>query len=157
VGVSERVPETDPAGTSVRAVVFRLPKPTYGVVFFLLIGITPIALYGGEGEGTPARVSGLTALYLIPILIAAFIARTSTRVDREGIRINAVFGSRWIPWEQMRGIAISGRNLYAVTNEGSLRLPCVRQRDLSAVALLSGGHLPELPWPKIKSAPGRRR
>ncbi len=92
----------------------------------------------------------------MPILAAAFIARTSTRVDRDGIKITAVFGRRRIAWDEIRGIAVSGRSLYAVTAGGSLRLPCVRQRDLSAIALLSGGHLPELPWPKIKPAPGRR-
>jgi Bacterial PH domain len=142
---------------SVSTAVFRLPKPTYLVLIFLVFGITPLALYGGPGEGSPARISALTLLYLIPVLAAVFIARTSTRVDSSGIRVSAIFGSRMLDWTQVRGLSVTGRNVYAVTEGGSLRLPCVRQRDLTAIAQASGGALPELPEPMVKSAPGRRR
>jgi hypothetical protein len=143
--------------TNAITVVFRLPRTTYLVLVFLVVGITPIALYGGPGEGSPARLSLLSLLYLLPILAAIFIARTYTRVNDEGIRISAVFGSRGLPWQDVRGLAVTGRNVYAVTGDGSLRLPCVRQRDLSVIAVASGDRLPKLPFPRVKAAPGRGR
>jgi hypothetical protein len=133
-----------------------VPKPAYVSVLFLFIGVTPVALYGGPGDASPVAVSGLTLLYLIPVLAIFYIARTSTRVDADGIRVNAVFGSRVLPWEEIRGLTIDKRNVYAVLADGSVRLPCVRQRDLTAVAAASGDHLPELPEPPVKAAPGRR-
>jgi Bacterial PH domain len=151
VSVSE-----DPATTAVGA-VFRLPRTTYLVLLFVVVGVTPVALYGGPDGGSPARMSGLTVLYLIPVLIATFIARTSTRVDTTGIRVSAIFGSRTISWSEIRGLSITKRNIYAVLADGSVRLPCVRQRDLSLIAAMSGGRLPELPAPRIKTAPSRRR
>jgi hypothetical protein len=143
--------------TGARPAVFRLPKPTYLVLIFLVLGITPIALYGGPGDGSPARLSPLTLLYLIPILVGFYIARTATQVDETGIRIGAILGSRTLDWSGIEGLSVSGRNVYAVTAQGSLRLPCVRQRDLTAIARASGGRLPELPLPQVKAAPSRRR
>jgi hypothetical protein len=57
----------------------------------------------------------------------------------------------------MRGLSITGRSVYAVLESGSVRLPCVRQGDLAAVARASGGRLPEIPEERPKFAPGRRR
>jgi len=140
-----------------RVLVFRLPRPAYFAVGFLAVGITPIALYSGPAEGAPARISALTLLYLAPVLAAAFIARTRTRVDAAGIRITAVFGSRRLGWEELQGISVIGRSIYAVLRDGSVRLPCVRQNDLTAIASVSAGRLPELAPPVLKSAPGKRR
>jgi hypothetical protein len=137
--------------------VFRLPRPAYFVVLFIAIGITPVALYSGPAQGAPAKVSGLTLLYLLPLLAAVFIARTSTRVDATGIRIQAVFGSKRLAWTDLRGISVTGRSVYAVATDGSLRMPCVRQNDLTAIAEASGGRLPELAQPVIKAAPSRHR
>jgi len=57
----------------------------------------------------------------------------------------------------VRGISVTGRNIYAVTDEGAVRLPCVRIRDLARVAAASGGRPPELPQATPKYAPARRR
>ena len=137
-------------------ITFRVPRPAYLSVIFLFVGVTPIALYGGPGDASPVAVSALTLLYLVPILAAAFIARTSTRVGPSGLRVSAIFGSREIRWPDIRGLSIDKRNVYAVLSDGSVRLPCVRQRDLTAIAAASGGRLPELPEPVVKAAPGRR-
>jgi hypothetical protein len=145
------------SGPAAVGAVFRLPKMAYGVVLFLLIGVTPIALYGGPSNGSPARISGLTVLYLIPILAGVYIARTSTRVDASGFRVTAIFGSRSIDWADVRGVSIDRRNIYAVLDDGAVRLPCVRQRDLTLIAGLSDGRLPQLPNPVVKTAPARRR
>jgi hypothetical protein len=138
--------------------LFRLPRTTYAVVFFLTVGITPLALYGGYDHPTNATVSLLTLFYLLPVLSVLYIARTSTRVDAAGMTIKAIFGSRRLGWADVRGLSVTGRNIYAVTAAGAVRLACVRQRDLSAVAAASGGHLPDLPEEPPHYAPsGHRR
>jgi Bacterial PH domain len=138
-------------------VTFRLPRTTYLVFFFLSIGITPVALYGGVDHPLDATISPLTLLYLVPILAVAFIARTSSTVDARGITVRAVFGARTLDWDQMRGLSVTGRSVYAVSDAGSVRLACVRQSDLTAVAAASGGRLPELPPAPVKHAPSAHR
>jgi hypothetical protein len=139
-------------------VIIRVSKASYLVVGFLVVGFAPIALYGGAEHPTQARISGLTALYLIPILVAVFIARTATIVATDGIMVRALFGRRILYWSAIRGLALDGRNIYAVLFEGgAVRLPCVRIRDLAAISAASGGRLPEIPEPRVIPAPSGRR
>jgi hypothetical protein len=151
------------SGTAQR--VFRLPKSTYLVVLFLLFGTVPLAFTAasfshdktGGLVGPPAVVGAQTLLLLIPVLAATFIARTATFVDESGIRIRAVLGSRRLGWDEVRGLSVDGRSVYAVTADGSWRLPCIHVNDLAAVSRASGGRLPEIADPKPKFAPTRRR
>ena len=154
MGVADTSAQSAAPGPSL---LFRLPRPTYLILIFLVFGITPVALYGGPGEGAPAKISLLTLFYLVPVLAALYIARTSTKIDQDAIRVSAIFGSRTLDWADIRGLSVDGRNVYAVIGNGSVRLPCVRQRDLTIIAAASGGRLPELPLPRIKSAPSRHR
>jgi len=153
------VPETSPAVPiqTGDAVSFRLPKPTYLVIAFLVVGVTPLALYGGPDNPLNATISAWTLIYLIPILATFFIARSATLVDAHGITVSALFGSRTLRWDELRGLSVTGRNVYAVTSDGSVRLPCVRHTDLTAIAAASGTRLPELPAQPPKYAPKPRR
>lgn len=139
--------------------VFRLPRTAYLVVLFLAVGAWPIALYGGQSSGysDAAKVTPFAIVFLIPIVAAAFVARTATVVDTSGITVRAVFGRRAFAWDVIRGLSVEGNNVYAVLADGRVRLPCVRIAHLSAVAAASGGRLPELPAPRPKFAPARRR
>ncbi|MBV9594110.1 MAG: PH domain-containing protein [Actinobacteria bacterium] len=138
--------------------IIRLPRPTYLVVLALMIGVAPIGLYGGEDHPLQATVSALTLLYLIPVLAAFYIARTATIVSGEAITVRALFGRTRLPWDQVRGLSVTGRNIYAVAQDGgALRLPCVRLADLHAVAEASDGRLPELPAAVLKPAPSAHR
>jgi hypothetical protein len=149
---------SEQSAAKIERVSFRVPRTAYLVILFLVAGVSPVALYGGPESQQNATISPLTLLYLVPVLAALFIARTATIVDARGITVRAVFGQRTLPWEQLRGLAVSGRSVYAVSTGGSVRLPCVRQRNLNAVAAASGGRLPELPAEPAKYAPsGRRR
>ncbi len=122
----------------------------------MVVGFAPVALYGGVDHPTQATISGLTLLYLIPILAALFIARSATVVSADGIQVRAIFGRRLIPWDQIRGLSVTRRSIYAVLAEGgAVRLPCTRIRDLAAISAASGGRLPEIPEPAIIPAPGR--
>jgi hypothetical protein len=96
-------------------------------------------------------------LYVIPVAGAVFIARTATIVDEDGIAVRALIGRRLLPWDQVRGLSVTGRSVYAVTDDGAVRLPCVRVSDLAALSGASGGHVPQLPEATPKYAPSRRR
>ena len=126
--------------------VFRLSRATYLADFFVFCGVTPFV-----------RSWPLVALYLIPVAVIVYIARTATFVDDSGVAVRALIGERRMPWSEIRGLSITGRNIYAVLAEASVRLPCVRLADLAALAQASGDHLPELPQATPKFAPGRRR
>jgi hypothetical protein len=146
---------------------FRLPRSAYLIVLFLLFCSVPLALAGGGnsaqipddaqfGIQTDTTVGPRLLFLLIPIAAAVFIARTRTQVGRDGIDVRALFGRRWLPWEQLRGLSISGRSVYAVCRDGSVRLPCVRVSDLNALATASAGRLPDIPPAPVKAAPSRR-
>ncbi|HZY74798.1 MAG TPA: PH domain-containing protein [Jatrophihabitantaceae bacterium] len=144
---------------------FRLPRSAYLIVLFLVFCTVPLALAGNgvhhadpdSGSTASDVVIGWRLLFLlIPVLAAFFIARTRTQVDADGIRVRALFGGRRLPWDQVRGLSINDRSVYAVCADGSVRLPCVRVSDLNAVSAASEGRLPDIPPAKAKYAPSRR-
>ena len=138
--------------------IIRLPQLSYLVVGFLVVGLAPIALYGGYDHPTEARLSALTLLYVIPVLAGFFIARNATIVGTDGIGIRALFGRRMLRWDEIRGLSVDGRSIYAVLMDGgALRLPCARVRDLAAISTASGGRLPNIPEAPIIPAPAARR
>lgn len=141
---------------------FRLPRSTYLVVLFVLIGAVPLAFsgavhaLGGESGDVSAStttdvVLGPRLLFLLlPLVAAAFIARTGTHVDADGVIVHALLGTRRLPWDRVRGLSVSGRSVYLVLVDGSVRLPCVRVADLAAVARASAGRLPAIADPVAK-------
>ena len=126
--------------------VFRLPRSAYLAVLFLALCVTPLVQH-------PL----VAILYVIPVAGAVFIARTATIVDEDGIAVRALIGRRLLPWNEVRGLSVTGRSVYAVTDDGAVRLPCVRVSDLAALSGASGGHVPQLPEATPKYAPSRRR
>jgi hypothetical protein len=137
--------------------VFRLPRLTYVVVLFLLFCCAPIAFTVNGIEGEEAVLGPQTAVLVVPVLAAVFIARWATITSAEGITIRAAFGRRFLAWDEVRGLSVTGRTVYAVTEDGSWRLPCVHVANLSVLAHASGGRVPDIPAPTPKFAPQRRR
>jgi hypothetical protein len=138
--------------------VFRLPALAYIAVLFLLFGCAPLAFTVHGIEGEDVAVGPQTLVLVIPVLAAVFIARWATLVDRTGITIRAAFGRRVLPWTQIQGLSVRDeRDIYAVTADGSWRLPCVHVKHLGALSRASGGHLPPIEDPTPKFAPQRRR
>ena len=125
---------------------FRLPPLAYLAVLFLLFGVTPMV-----------QRPVFAVVYLVPILAAVFIARVRTVVSSDGLLVRLAFGERRLPWTSVRGLSVGGRSVYAVTTDGTYRLPCVGLNDLPAIARLSDGRIPSLPDPKPKYAPSSRR
>lgn len=146
---------SEPAGVTRRVLRFRLPALAYLAVLFLLIGAYPVAL--GTDYGGPVAWTWRAVLLAIPVLAVVFIARTATFVGPPGIRVRATFGSRTFRWDDIRGLSVTGRSVYAVLADGAVRLPCVRISDLSGIAKVSGDRLPKLADPVPKYAPSRRR
>ncbi len=126
--------------------VFRLPRSAYLAVLFLALCATPLVQH-------PLA----SVVYVIPVVAAVFIARTATIVDDRGITVRALIGHRTLLWTELRGLSVTGRSVYAVTDTGSVRLPCVRIADLAALSAASGGRLPPSPEATPKYAPSRRR
>jgi hypothetical protein len=145
------------SGGEAAARVFRLPRSAYLVVLFLLFGTAPLAFTSGGYESEPAHLGPQTLLLLIPVVAAVFIARWATIVDAAGITVRAAFGRQVLPWDEIRGLSVRGRSVYALTADGAWRLPCVHVANLAAMANASGGRLPELDEPTPKYAPQRRR
>jgi hypothetical protein len=148
--------------------IFRLPRSAYLIVLFLVFGTVPLAFgtnkaysvddLASGGTGVTGFAAGpRTLLLLIPVVAALLIARTATVVGPAGIRVRALLGSRMLPWQQLRGLSVGERAVYAVTAQGSVRLPCVRVADLADLAAASGGRLPKIERPVPRFAPSRHR
>jgi len=135
---------------------FRLPSLAYLIVLLLLFCVAPVA-FTDEGVKSPPAVLGPQSLVVvIPLLAALYIARTATTVGARGIRVRAIFGQRLLSWDEIQGLSVNDRSVYAVLSDGAVRLPCVRVSDLGAVSRASDGHVPELADPTPKHAPQRR-
>ena len=145
--------------------VFRLPPMAYLAVVFVLFGTIPLAFTAanfsfdakGAAQGAPGVLGWQTVLLVLPVLVAIFIRRWATLVDGHGITIRAAFGKRLLPWTELRGLSIRGRIVYAVTDDGVWRLPCVHVADLGVLSRASEGRLPEIRDPRPRFAPQRRR
>jgi hypothetical protein len=136
--------------------IFRLPALTYLGVLLLLFGCAPIAFTVHGIEGESAAVGPQTLVLLVPVVAAVFIARTATIVNPAGITVRAAFGKRHLRWQDVRGLSVTGTTVYAVLDDGSVRLPCVRVSDLAEVSGASAGRLPEIAHATPKYAPSRR-
>jgi hypothetical protein len=136
---------------------FRLPALAYLAVLFLVFCTAPLAFAGDGGEGARAALGPRALLMLFPVLAAVFIARARTVVGESGVSVRALFGTRTLPWHEIRGLSVDERAVYLVCRDGSVRLPCVRTSDLAAVSKASGGRLPEVAEATLKFAPARRR
>ena len=114
----------------------------------------PVALLGLCTVPLAFAASWTPVLLLIPVAVAAWVLRTGVDITGEGLRIQALVGSRTVPWTEVAGIRVAARGeLWLVTTAGTeLRLPVMRARDLPRLAELSGGRL-ELPAPPARPAP----
>ena len=137
--------------------VFRLPTLTYVPVLFLWVGAIPLAFAANSSEGAQGRIGIGILVLIIPALATLFVARTATVVNAGGVLVRAPFGKRVMAWNDVRGLSVTGRAVYAVLRDGSVRLPCVRVSMLSELSRASGGRLPELREPAVKAPPTRRR
>ncbi|RZS39079.1 PH (Pleckstrin Homology) domain-containing protein [Herbihabitans rhizosphaerae] len=118
--------------------VFRIPPTALLGVFLLALGCLPVAFVG---------VPGLQAIFLVPLAAGWWVVRTRTVADRDKLVVRTVFGRRSLSWNTVVGLRITkGTRVDAVVGDkdsAGIRLPSVRPRHLPALALISGGRVPD--------------
>jgi hypothetical protein len=85
----------------------------------------------------------LAPLPLIPLAIAVWAWRAGTDATVNGVRVRALFGSRFLPWPKIESLAVGERDhVYAHTSAGSaVRLTAVTPADLPRLVAASGEQL----------------
>lgn len=130
-GPAERA---DGAGRHSR-LVFRVSPIAWLFVLFLLFCITPAA----AGPFRP-----LLVLYVIPVVLGWWIARTRTVAEPTGLVARTVFSRTRIEWDDLRGLKLDGRKVHAVlAGDRTVQLPELRPRHLGLVSDISGGRIPD--------------
>ena len=123
------------AGSDAGAVLrVRTPRTALMAVLVLAICVLPLA----------SSAPWLAVLWLLPIAAAAWVLRAGVDVDRTGLTVRALLGSRRLPWTEVAGLRVGDRDrLVAVLRAGgTVRLPVLRPRHLALVAAASGGRMP---------------
>lgn len=115
-----------------RKAIFRVPAISLVGVAFLAVCLAPTAF---------AEVPGLWALYVVPLAMLVFVVRTRTVATAKGLSVRTMFGHRELPWEALKGLAISDRaQVRAVlADDTQVPLPTVRTRHLPVISLVSEG------------------
>lgn len=115
--------------------VFRVPGSALVAVLFLVLCASPLAV----------AAPWLTLVYVVPLGIAVWLLRTRTVVDTEKLVIRRVLTRTVLPWSAITSLRVADRKwVRAVrTDGGEVVLPTVRTRHLPALALMSGGRLPD--------------
>jgi hypothetical protein len=85
----------------------------------------------------------LTPILLVPLTLCVWAWRAGTDADADGLRVRALFGSRFLPWSRVATLAVgTRRRVYAQTDAGtSIRLLGVFAPDLPRLVAASGQQL----------------
>lgn len=80
---------------------------------------------------------------LVPLGYCVWLLWTRTTVDSDAVATRTVRGSRRVPWPDITSLKLDRQSRVSVVldDESELRLPAVRLRDLSALAVASGGRI----------------
>lgn len=112
---------------------FRLNAALAVAAFVTTLGSLPLATYSWY----------LAPILLVPAAVAVWGWRAGTDVDTEGLRVRALFGSRFLPWTGVASLRIGDRErVYAETlSGGEVRLTGVTAADVPRVVEASGQEL----------------
>jgi hypothetical protein len=100
-----------------------------------------IAVIGGIPLATSAWYTA--PLLLVPLAVAVWSWRAGTDASINGVRVRALFGSRFLPWPKIESLVVGDRDrVYAHTSAGSVvRLTAVTATDLPKLVAASGEEL----------------
>jgi hypothetical protein len=106
----------------------RLPRTAYLAAGALAVCATPMV-----------QAPWLAIVYLAPIAAFAYIARSGTDVDADGITARAMVGTARVPWSDVVGLRVSGRGqVFALLpGDEQLRLPGARPKDIDVITAVS--------------------
>lgn len=135
------MPATEPGGhdeagsSGPASLTFRILPISLLTVLIIAVCVTPLAF------AHPALLS----LYLIPLLLGAWVLGARTVVTPEKISARALVRDLDIGWDDIEGFKLNERRwLRAVLTSGKeVVLPAVRVRDLPRLAAMSGGRIPD--------------
>ncbi len=115
--------------------LFRVPPTAVLGALLLAVAAIPFAF------GAP----GFYVIFLVPIALIIWILRTRTIADADGLTVRRVLTKRALPWSSLKGLRLTKRaRVRAVlTDDTEVALPAVHTRHLPALALVSGGRLPD--------------
>lgn len=134
------MPESTPRDRA----LFRVNPMSYIVIAIFLVAIAwPVTAY-------PVALSWLV---LIPVAFAWWVARTSTRLDAEGVHLSSWRSRRSVPWDEVKGVMFPKRGFarLVTTSDDSLPMGGVSFHDLPRLSLASGGRIRD---PYSAAAPG---
>lgn len=137
---SAPLPESTPRDRS----LFRVNPMSYIVIAIFLLAIAwPATAY-------PLALGWLV---LLPIAFAWWVARTSTRLDDEGVHLSTWRSRRSVPWDEVKGVMFpkNGFARLVTTDEASLPMGGVSFHDLPRLSRASGGRIRD---PYSASTPG---
>lgn len=106
-----------------------------------------IAVIGGLPIATSAWF--VAPVLLVPLAIAVWSWRAGTDATVNGVRVRALFGSRFLPWGKIESLVVGERNrVFAHTSGGTaVRLTAVSPADLPTLVAASGEELSTPPSP----------
>lgn len=97
-------------------------------------------------------------LILVPLLLAFWIVRVRTTVSEEGLRARSLRGTRFVSWDEIKGLRFPKRGSAraVLAGGGEAVLPAVTLEDTPLLAQFSGGRLPD-PYAaaRAKTSPAR--
>ncbi|HEY2195073.1 MAG TPA: PH domain-containing protein [Actinomycetospora sp.] len=134
------VPTDEPGGAPTdeaapaRPATFRaVPTVSLIAIGFLALCLSPIAFQGGAWF----------LLFGIPVAAAAWVVRSRTRVDTDGVHVRGVVRTRSMAWSEVATLRLVQRGwVHAVgSDDTDLELRGVRIRDLGRVGEASGGRV----------------
>ncbi|GAA1038081.1 hypothetical protein GCM10009557_53150 [Virgisporangium ochraceum] len=107
-----------------------------------------VAVIGGLPLATSAWF--VAPILLVPLAIAVWGWRAGTDATVNGVRVRALFGSRFVPWPKIESLVVGERNrVFAHTAAGSeIRLTAVTPADLPKLVAASGEQLSTPPSPR---------
>jgi hypothetical protein len=116
-------------------VTFRPPLTGLIAVFGLTVCVTPVAF------GAP----GLQVLYVVPLAALVWLLRTRTVAGPDTLLAQRAWTSRSVAWSDLEGLRVDDRSrVWAVQRGGEeVLLPAVHVRDLSRLASVSRGRMPD--------------
>ncbi len=96
-------------------------------------------------SGLPLATSAwyVAPVLLVPLAVGVWGWRAGTDATVDGVRVRALFGSRYLPWPAIDSVAVGERNrVFAHTVNGSaVRLTAVTRGDLPRLVRASGERL----------------
>lgn len=127
---SAPVPESTPRDPS----LFRVNPMSYVVIAVLVLSIAwPATAY-------PAALGWLV---LLPVAFGWWVARTSTRLDEDGVHLTSWRSRRTVRWEEVKGVMFPKKGFarLVTTSDESLPMGGVAFHDLPRLSEASRGRI----------------